>query len=402
MPNKAFGKLVKAAGVATVAAFAFYSANVAILASERRGEAGFLTGVHATDGLVLLSVEQHALAADPNRKIDPRSLSAIRSTLRSQPLNPQALALLGVSAAGPDGNSPATDRLMKLANRISRHEPLSQIWMIEAASAADDVPGAVRHYHTALSTNPGLYGTLIPILANAIDYPAVQSSLRPYLLGEPVWKRSFLEYAATNSKLDSYLGLVSNDYAIVSGQAQVPANSEFVSRLGLAGRGEEAKTFAARSLPEFNAEVFGEAGFSKASFDPRMGKLSWVTGSGSSINSISDSGEVTISIEPEAETDVLSRNLMVKPAAAYEVSLAVATDEPAKLSALKLFVACAGGTNTRSWEQVMPASSTKEAIEVRFPGIERCGLLNIKVRVIAKERQTPLVIKIADFAVLPL
>lgn len=402
MPNEAFGKFAKAAGAAAAVALALFSANAAMLASERRGEAGFLTGLHAADGLVLLTAEQHAIAADPNHKIDPRSRDAIRSTLRFQPLNPQVLALLGVSAAGPDGTSPATDRLMKLADRISRREPLSQIWMIETASAADDVPGAVRHYHTVLSTNPGLYGTLIPILATAIDYPEVQSSLRPYLRGEPVWKRSFLDYAATNAKLDSYLGLIGGDFGIVSGPALVPANSEFVARLGSAGRGDEAKKFAAKSLPEFNADAFGAAGFSKASLDPRMGKLAWVAGSGSSVDSVSISGEVAVSIEPDAEADVLSRSFMVKPSAAYLASVAVDADEPAKLSSFKLIITCADGTSTGNWEHVIPVGSAKETAEIRFPGLDRCNLLNIKFRVIADARQTPLVVKIADFAVVPL
>lgn len=402
MPNEAFGKFAKAAGAAGAVAMVLFSANAAMLASERRGEAGFLTGLHAADGLVLLTAEQHAIAADPNHKIDPRIRDAIRSTLRNQPLNPQVLALLGVSAAGPDGTSPTTDRLMKLADRISRREPLSQIWMIESASSADDVSGAVRHYHTALSTNPGLYGTLIPILAKAIDYPEVQSALRPYLRSAPRWKRSFLEYAATNAKLDSYLGLIAGDYSIVSSPELIAANSEFVVRLGSAGRGEEAAKFAALSLTDFNAEAFRAAGFSKASLDPRMGKLAWVPGSGSSVDSVSDSGEVTVSIQPDAETDILSRNLMVKPVAAYSASVTINTDEPVGISAVKLIVTCADGTSNESWEHAIPVGNTKETAEIRFAGLDRCGLLNFKFRVIAGERQTPLAIKIADFSVVPL
>ena len=178
MPNKL---ILFARGVWAVAALAgavFASGN-AIRAAERKGEAGALAGRYVQDGQIQLQAERQALAKDPNHQFEQSKVETIRSSLKQRPLNALAIAMLGLVPVGQKDVDKTAAPFMTLANRLTRREPLSQMWMIEAASAADDVPGAVRHYHTVLAANPHLYQGLFPVLVSALDFPEIQQALNP-------------------------------------------------------------------------------------------------------------------------------------------------------------------------------------------------------------------------------
>lgn len=385
-------------------ALAIASANASILASDRRAEAGILSGMHASDGVILQQQELQAIAQDPAHKINQVKLGRIKSTLRMRPLNVQTLALLAISTAGSSGTSPQSEHIMILTQKVSRREPISQMWMIEKASAANDVPNALRHYHILLSTNPNLSVTLFPILAAAIDYPEVQRALREVLLKNPSWKLGFLPFAAANAKIDSYLGMIGSSYEILHDPTIISANSEITYRLASEGRGQEALNFAQKAIPNFDVAAFEDIGFSLATTDPKMGRLAWALGTDENSTASFDENGVEISIEPGISSEVLSRSLIIKPAATFVYTITIEVGADQKPASIKLLGKCAERASVAtdaSWEQSVPVMSGKSSHVLAFKGLERCRLLQLGIRAVGAEGQTPSVFKVRKPSLTP-
>ena len=402
MLSKLSTTLPRAALLVPAAALALFSASISIRASERRGEAGLLAGMNPSDGIVVLQAELHALAADPNHKIAQSSLNATRATLPARPLNPQVLALIAVSVAGPDGTSVATADLMKLADRMTRREPVSQMWMIEAASAAGDVLGAVRHYNTLMSTTPDTFLVLFPVLTSAIDFPEVREALRGTLRGGPIWAPNFLPYAASNAKIDSYLAMIGADYQVLRDPPYAEANAEFIYRLAAAGRGDKAFEFASRVLAQFDPHAFQEFTVSKSTLDPRMGKLAWRLGSSNGVAAELASGEVNISVSPGANMVALSRDFVVKPGSISGLSISLIGDTGMNAAAVKIKASCANDAAAQAGsfgvEQSVPVSAEKTTTNLSLQNTGRCSLIRIQVHVVGPDGQIPGSIRIVNLS----
>jgi hypothetical protein len=375
-------------------AVATLSANAAIQSAERRGEAGIFAGVHAQDGLVRLGSELQALAADPNHRIEAVSLAAARSTLKAHPLNAQVLAALGLDATTAPTSPVTAERFMQLADKVSRREPLSQMWMIESASAAGDVPKALRHYHTILSTQPTLQATLFPILAAAIDFPDVQQAMRPYLRQQSPWVQSFLEFAVTNAKIDGILGVVGQNHLILQGDQYETVNAGIIFRLAELGRSNEALTFAQSVFPDLDKRGFREMGFTTATLDPRLRQMAWVFANDQAATaSLTEAGEILITMEPLAKSDVVSRYLMLEPSSGFTFSYDLTPLPGSRATVFTWYVSCvnptASGAVNQVWAQPVDSGNERGSGVVRFPGIANCSFVRLQLSAIAPDGQVP-------------
>lgn len=82
--------------------------------------------------------------------------------------------------------------LYLFAERLSRRDVASQIWLIEDSVRRNDIPSALTHYDRALSTSPSSWRTLLPILAAAADNQDVAVPLVQLLRRQPIWGIAFL------------------------------------------------------------------------------------------------------------------------------------------------------------------------------------------------------------------
>lgn len=382
----------KAGWVITAGALALCSANAAITAAERRGEAGLLAGFKSADGLVRLQVEQQALAADPNYRVSASSVAAVRETLRSRPFNPQALALMGIAAAYTDEKGIKTGRLMDLADQVTRREPVSQLWMIEAASAAGDVSKTIRHYHTALATNPSLYPTLFPVLTSALDFPEVQQSVRAYFDRNPPWLADFLGFASGNAKIDSFLGLIGKDRSVLKSPLYDQTNAQIVYRLAETGRTEDALNFAKQVFEGFDKEAFQKFGVSRVTSDPRLGRLAWGFANQDGVRAeLVDAEMVKITVEPSGNGSALTRLHIVATQPAKGITALVEAAEGTSLPSVRWLARCAVVPENQQVSlgrtEVRPIGGAKYRIEALFEGAARCGLTEFRLAVAAPDVQ---------------
>ncbi len=85
---------------------------------------------------------------------------------------------------------------MVAAERLSRRNVPTELWLIEHEAAAGRVNGALRHYDHALRTSASSGHLLYPILIAASSEPEVTMALQALLSADPPWRRTFMSRLA--------------------------------------------------------------------------------------------------------------------------------------------------------------------------------------------------------------
>jgi len=130
---------------------------------------------------------------DPERRKHAAELGL--QALRRDSTNVSALATLGF-VTDVAGDRTRARNLFINSERLSRRDLRTQLWLIEAEVARNDIPSVLRHYDTAMRTSPAARQTLFPILAGAITEPGIRTELVRRLAARPNWGESFLVHAA--------------------------------------------------------------------------------------------------------------------------------------------------------------------------------------------------------------
>ena len=159
--------------------------------------------------LALRFVPDHPLALSLKADIQfmesqsPASLSKVEAmakrSLKGQPLNAVAIRLLGY-VADARGDRVKARELMLLAQKVSRRDFGTQLWLIEDAVARGDKKQALYHYDIAMRATPSSHQILFPTLTAALSDPDVRKGLAPHVRREPNWLSGFLTEAINTSE----------------------------------------------------------------------------------------------------------------------------------------------------------------------------------------------------------
>jgi hypothetical protein len=161
---------------------------------------------------VALAVTADALASTRITRVTLASMGNFAKTsLVAQAINPRALRLLSTSTADR-GDEKARIALLSLSERLSRREFGTQMLLIEKGSQGDGITETLKHYDVALTTELEVKDTLYPILAAAIEDPAINAAFAPYMLTARPWVPEFMWYKyekdrASNALTDAALRL---------------------------------------------------------------------------------------------------------------------------------------------------------------------------------------------------
>lgn len=136
--------------------------------------------------------------AGPDATVQDRARA---DTLASQALgwdatSAGAVATLGINA-DVRGDEVAARRLFTYAQKLSRRDLRTQMFMIEDAVQRDNISGALHQYDITLRVFPKLSEMLYPVLASASTDPGIRRELTRTLAGKPVWSESFVNFVAT-------------------------------------------------------------------------------------------------------------------------------------------------------------------------------------------------------------
>ena len=146
---------------------------------------GRITAVYATSLAGEDATPQDRARADDLAKL----------ALRQDPTAVAAAATLGVNA-DLRGDRAAARRYFTYAQKLSRRDLRTQLWMIEDAVQRGDIPAALHQYDITLRVFPNLGKMLYPVLASASGDPAIRTELVKTLAGKPLWGESFINFIA--------------------------------------------------------------------------------------------------------------------------------------------------------------------------------------------------------------
>jgi hypothetical protein len=120
-----------------------------------------------------------------------RATRLAQAALRREPGNVTAIVALG-TLVSLQRRDDLANRLFSYSERLSRHDPATQLWLIENRVAAGDVSGALLHYGRLMSTTPEFRPALIPILTTATRDPSIARALGGILQTRPLWWKDAL------------------------------------------------------------------------------------------------------------------------------------------------------------------------------------------------------------------
>lgn len=106
-----------------------------------------------------------------------------------------AVATLGLQAQ-MRGDTRQARRIFDYAQKLSRRNLATQLWVIEDAVARGDIALALRHYDIALRTSSGAPDLLFPVLGGAIGQPEVRRNMIALLRQRPLWAGDFVGFVA--------------------------------------------------------------------------------------------------------------------------------------------------------------------------------------------------------------
>jgi len=134
---------------------------------------------------------------------DPRPLalkaaqSLAQRAIRRNVLSPVAVRTLGeIRADGGELGKRDSDaaKLFAEAERLSRRDLMTQIWLAEFDLNRGDVPGVLRHFDIALRTSDSGEDSLFPLLVAASSNKGLADALAARMRARPDWAQPFANY----------------------------------------------------------------------------------------------------------------------------------------------------------------------------------------------------------------
>jgi hypothetical protein len=148
------------------------------------------------DGRITAAYATSLAGPDATPQDRARADVLAKRALRQDPTAVAAAATLGVNA-GIRNDPAAARRYFAYAQKLSRRDLRTQLFMIEDAVQRNDIPGTLHQYDMTLRVFPNMSEILYPVLASASSDPEIRRELVKTLAGKPMWSESFIDFVAT-------------------------------------------------------------------------------------------------------------------------------------------------------------------------------------------------------------
>ena len=156
-------------------------------------EAASSLGIADADALSTVAEAREADASRPGH--DAEAISDAQAALKAAPLDERALRVLALETEKAGGSTRARI-LMVIADRWSRRDTATQLWLLQQAMLEGDWPNAGVHADALLRRHWQLDKIVFPALASALRDPAAVGPIVDRLSEVPDWRRSFLDALA--------------------------------------------------------------------------------------------------------------------------------------------------------------------------------------------------------------
>lgn len=298
-------------------------------AMVRRGEIAFAKG--PTDPRRLAEAERRA-----------------RDTLIAQAAHGKALQLLGLVASAR-GEQASAARLMTLSERLSRRNGFVQLWFVDNDARAGRTADALSHFDIAMNASPALNGKLYPVLANALQDPAIRREFVKYIRSEPEWLPSFLGYAVDQGNNPAAIARAVVEAGGLPRTEDYGATvASLLGKLAVTGRYTEMLQLYRTQAPRNAADITTSLGFGSAAIDPKFTPVAWEfleSDSGQASLAPASRGQgpaLRLEAYDAVRVDAARKVLFLRPGQ-YRIGYTVSELSEGARGALELSIRCANG-----------------------------------------------------------
>lgn len=161
-----------------------------------------------------------------NRDIE-RAEQLSRQALSREAVSVGAIRNIGISRATKGNSSDAVRPLFSGAERLSRRDVPTELWLVEDNVSRGNVTGALRHYDVLMRSSRTAQLTMIPQLVRAsVDQP-VAKALAMLLVKRPHWWSAFYDQMLTDGTNAGALALMASALNL---RPEVPSEHEQLAR----------------------------------------------------------------------------------------------------------------------------------------------------------------------------
>ncbi|ODP39083.1 hypothetical protein [Sphingomonas turrisvirgatae] len=188
---------VRLALAAVVVVLGYYSLTFTLAQAVVKRDPRLAYRLAPYDGRITAAYATSLAGPDATPKDRARADVLAKRALQQDPTAVAAAATLGVNAAIRNDQA-AARRYFAYAQKLSRRDLRTQLFMIEDAVQRNDIPGALHQYDITLRVFPNMADMLYPVLASASGDPDIRRELVKTLAGKPMWSEGFVNYLAGN------------------------------------------------------------------------------------------------------------------------------------------------------------------------------------------------------------
>lgn len=143
--------------------------------------------------------------AAPGFKDQASAVALARTALRQSPMNPRALRMLAFADV-QGGRSALAEGKLVIADRLSRRDGATQLWLADRRGRQGRIGDALRHIDVLLRTSPEAQVPLLERLSGALALPEARTAIKPMIVAGTPWIESFFAIAIDRSPTTVPLG----------------------------------------------------------------------------------------------------------------------------------------------------------------------------------------------------
>ncbi|MFM9853469.1 MAG: hypothetical protein ACKVOJ_11785 [Sphingomonadaceae bacterium] len=235
--------------------------------------------VSANDALAVVARADadFTAAAAKGKAIDVSARAA--QSLRGEPVNPRAVRLLGFAADAKGDNKNAM-RFARLADRLSRRDIPSQMWLLENAVERNDVRAVLARYDIIIRSSYTLRDLLYPKLALALSDNDVRDGFVPYIRSNPAWLSNFVSIAIGASNPDALSYAIRQAGGLPKTDAYKKLETSLLGALFATQKFAEGRAFF-ETLDGSDRALLTTTAFTDSTLDSRFAPVNWALEAGS-------------------------------------------------------------------------------------------------------------------------
>lgn len=303
-----------------------------------------------------------------------------REALARDAIFAPAYRSLGFSRLLLDQKSGAA--VLQFADRISRRDLQTRIWLIENAVSRGDVTGALRHFDIALRTSTAAPEILFPILDNAITDPSIAVAVTKLFAADPPWLRAFAEFVIARGQNAAALSRIVTRLPRRLTQFDAPVKAALIGKLVDDEDFESARQlYAAAAGKQRSTDLVRDGKFAR---DPLWPPFNWAIVNGLDYGGELSAGEggLTFWAQPSVGGTV-ARQLIFLPVGKYALQSTATHSARDRFTGPLWIVRCANTPQRQLATLALPSAADRPARAIQhFVVPERCPVqwLDLEVR----------------------